>query len=318
MNECRYNTNFVLCHNYFYISILYFFCSFFHVLFFHSFMLSCSFCILSVLQFSLISYFPFPSFFSSFSFSLSFFLSLSFFFISKKEGHVLLFFHTPPPPLWAAWIDIAVLGHYNMFNSMLLPCFVLTPHQHSQCSGWDSDTCLNATDIKKRHKVCSKWSPFVLSYNTMRPKLHSFKYAPFIFFFFCSLVMLSCVEAYLHAVCLPSFFIFRYLCRPVWSISPLFFSLSLPPSWSNDSWSYIELLVGDQSSWSERSADCLSRGPLERTVWKCFVNLSCFKGQRIRKKTESFWKVLLCVCVCERERERERPCQPRCDSAALC
>ncbi len=134
---------------------------------------------------------------------------------------------------------------------------------------------------------------------------HSFD---FFFFFFCSFEMLSCVEAYLHAICLPSFF---HLSLPLQTglvyLSPSFFlSLSLPPSWSNDSWSYIELLVGDQSSWSERSADCLSRGPLERTVWKCFVNLSCFKGQRIRKKTQSFWKVLLCVCVCMRERERER------------
>lgn len=146
----------------------------------------------------------------------------------------------------------------------------------------------------------------------MRPKLHSLICqicAIHSFFFFGSFEMLSCVEAYLHAICLLPFFIFRYLCRPVWSISPpfsFFLSLSLPPSWSNDSWSYIELLVGDQSSWSERSADCLSRGPLERTVWKCFVNLSCFKGQRIRKKTESFWKVLLCVCVYAREREKER------------
>lgn len=116
--------------------------------------------------------------------------------------------------------------------------------------------------------------------------------------------MLSCVEAYLHAICLPSFFIFRYLCRPVWSISPpLFLSLSLPPSWSNDSWSYIELLVGDQSSWSERSADCLSRGPLERTVWKCFVNLSCFKGQRIRKKQSLSEK---CCCACVRVYAKER------------
>ncbi len=159
----------------------------------------------------------------------------------------------------------------------------------------------------------------------MRPKLHSLicqicTIHSISFFFF---VVLKCSAAWklicMQYVCL-LFFIFRYLCRPVWSISPplFFLSLSLPPSWSNDSWSYIELLVGDQSSWSERSADCLSRGPLERTVWKCFVNLSCFKGQRIRKKTESFWKVLLCVCVCERERKRERPCQPRCDSAALC
>ncbi len=91
---------------------------------------------------------------------------------------------------------------------------------------------------------------------------------------------------------------------------PLFFlSLSLPPSWSNDSWSNIELLVGDQSSWSEHSADCLSRGPLERTVWKCFVNLSCFKGQRIRKKlslSEKCCCVCVCVCVCMQVREKER------------
>jgi hypothetical protein len=77
----------------------------------------------------------------------------------------------------------------------------------------------------------------------------------------------------------------------------------LHPSWSNDSQGCIEPLVGDQSSSSEHSADCLSRGPLERTVWKCFVNLSCFKGQREKK-------VLLCVCVyvcvCCREREMER------------
>lgn len=146
----------------------------------------------------------------------------------------------------------------------------------------------------------------------MRPKLHSLicqicTIHSIYFYFFGSFEMLSCVEAYLHAICLPSFF---HLSLPLQTglvyLSPSFFlSLSLPPSWSNDSWSYIELLVGDQSSWSERSADCLSRGPLERTVWKCFVNLSCFKGQRIRKKTESFWKVLLCVCVCERERKNE-------------
>lgn len=85
-------------------------------------------------------------------------------------------------------------------------------------------------------------------------------------------------------------------------------SLSFAPSWSNDSWSYIELLVGDQSSWSERSADCLSRGPLERTVWKCFVNLSCFKGQRIRKKTvflKSASRMCVCVLASERGKERE-------------
>ncbi len=73
---------------------------------------------------------------------------------------------------------------------------------------------------------------------------------------------------------------------------------------------HIELLVGDQSSWSEHSADCLSRGPLERTVWKCFVNLSCFKGQRIRKN-RVFLKsaavcVCVCVCVCMQVREKER------------
>lgn len=105
---------------------------------------------------------------------------------------------------------------------------------------------------------------------------------------------------------------YSFLYLPLLTISfpsPSLFSLHL--SWSNDSWRCIEPLVGDQSSWSEHSADCLSRGPLERSVWKCFVNLSCFKGQGFKKR-RLFEKCCcmsvrmsvckcVCVCVCVRE-----------------